>query len=171
MQIFIIRSGNNTHSYKHSFNMFIMIINRKMIAEGKWARSLILWRSQSATSYVTATFHPTIGQCAHQSHSINATPKLGMIPQGTREIIGSHIAQNQNIHNQSNSPLGFTDCPTKPIRNWVLHATKETNQQHMDSLDLPSQYALASNPQSTHLIKHSHTKLLDMSKTFLVAKT
>ena len=35
MQIFIIRSRNNTHSYKHSFNMFIMIINRNMIAEVK----------------------------------------------------------------------------------------------------------------------------------------
>ena len=33
-----------------------------------------------ATSYVAATFHPTIGQCAHQSLSSTDTPKLGMIP-------------------------------------------------------------------------------------------
>ena len=34
------------------------------VAEVKWTRSLILWRTRSATSYVAATFHPTIGQRA-----------------------------------------------------------------------------------------------------------
>ena len=38
-----------------------------------------------ATSYVVATFHPTIGQRAHQSLSNTATPELGMIPQGIRK--------------------------------------------------------------------------------------
>ena len=62
-----------------------------------------------------------------------------MIPQGTREITSSDIAQNQNIHSQANTPLGFTDCPAKPIINWVLQGAKETNQQHMGSLDLHNQ--------------------------------
>ena len=44
-----------------------------------------LIRTRSATSYVAATFHPTIGQRAHQSLSNAATPELGMIPQGLRE--------------------------------------------------------------------------------------
>ena len=35
-----------------------------------------------ATSYIAATFHPTIGQHAHQYLSNAATPKLGMIPLG-----------------------------------------------------------------------------------------
>ena len=52
-----------------------------------------------ATSYVAATFHPTIGHCGHQSLSNTATPELGMIPQGTRKITGSHIAKT--IHPQS----------------------------------------------------------------------
>ena len=43
-----------------------------------------LIRTCPATSYVAATFHPTIGQCAHQSLSNTATPKMGMIPQGIR---------------------------------------------------------------------------------------
>ena len=94
-----------------------------------------------------------------------------MIPQGTKEITSSHIAQNQIIHNQANTPLGFTDCPTKPIINWVLQAAKATSQQYMGSLDLSSQATLASNTQSTHLIKHNHTQLLDMNKTFLGTKT
>ena len=95
--------------------------------------------SWPTTSYVIATFHQTIGQCAHQSLSITATPELGMILQGIKEITGSHIAQNKNIDSQSNTPLGFTDCPAKPIINWVLQAAKETIQQHMGFLDLSSE--------------------------------
>ena len=52
-----------------------------------------LIRTHPTTSYVTAMFHPTIGQHAHQSLSNTATPKLGMIPQGIRVKIGLHIAK------------------------------------------------------------------------------
>ena len=56
---------------------------------------LILKEVHPVTSYVTATFHPTIGQCSHQSLSNNATPELGMIPQGIRETLaGSHVAKD-----------------------------------------------------------------------------
>ena len=41
-------------------------------------------RTHPATSYIVATFHPTIGQHAHQSLNNTATPELGMIPQGIR---------------------------------------------------------------------------------------
>ena len=43
-----------------------------------------LIRTRPATSYVIATFHPTIGQHANQSLSNTATPELGMIPQGNK---------------------------------------------------------------------------------------
>ena len=46
---------------------------------------LILKEACLATIYVAATFHPTVGQCAHQSLSKNSTLELGMIPQGSRE--------------------------------------------------------------------------------------
>ena len=39
---------------------------------------LILKRICPATSYVVAMFHPTIGQCAHQSLSNTSTLELGM---------------------------------------------------------------------------------------------
>ena len=81
----------------HAFLMFILI-HKQFIEEIKYTIILIWKRSWPATSYVAATFYPTIGQCAHQSLSITATLEFGMIPQGTREITGSHIAQNQNIH-------------------------------------------------------------------------
>ena len=55
---------------------------------------LSLWRSCFATSYITATLHPTIGQHAPQSLKNAATPELGMIHQGIRELAGLHIAKD-----------------------------------------------------------------------------
>ena len=46
-----------------------------------------------ATSYIAATFHPTICQHAHQSLSNTATLELGMIPEGVRVKVGFHIAK------------------------------------------------------------------------------
>ena len=43
-------------------------------------QTYLLMKNSPATSYVAATFHPTIGQFAHQSLSNAATPELGMIP-------------------------------------------------------------------------------------------
>ena len=65
--------------YIQAFNMFIIIHKTNTVARIKYKIILILKRSWPATNYVAATFHPTIGQCAHQSLSIIATPKLGMI--------------------------------------------------------------------------------------------
>ena len=51
-----------------------------------------LVRNHPATSYVSATFHPTIGQRANQSLNNTTTPELGMITQGIRVNAGLHIA-------------------------------------------------------------------------------
>ena len=64
-----------------------------------------LIRTHLATSYVTATFHPAIGQRAHQSLSNATTPELGMIPQGTRE--------QQAYMQQNHTPT------VKPTHSWV----------------------------------------------------
>ena len=53
-----------------------------------------LIRTCPATSYVAATFHPNIGQRAHQSLSNTATPKLGMVSPRNKEQAGLHIAKN-----------------------------------------------------------------------------
>ena len=53
-----------------------------------------------AASYIAATFHPTIGQRAHQSLSNAATPELGMIPPRIRVNAGLHIAEGHNHPNQ-----------------------------------------------------------------------
>ena len=58
-----------------------------------------LIRTRPATSYVVATFHPTIGQRAHQSLCNTATHELGMIPQGIRVKEGLHIAK---VHQSAN---------------------------------------------------------------------
>ena len=61
-----------------TFIMFMTIYKENTIAELN-TRILSLRISFPATSYVAATFHPTIGQCAPYSLSITATPELGMI--------------------------------------------------------------------------------------------
>ena len=64
-----------------------------MVAEVKMDKITYLYgKNRSATSYVAATFHPTIGQRAPQSLNNAATPELGMILQGIRELAGLHIA-------------------------------------------------------------------------------
>ena len=64
-----------------------------------------------ATSYVATMFHPTIGQCAHQSLSTTATPELGMIPtRNKRTLAGSHIAKYISKFSQYKIQLGLSGC-------------------------------------------------------------
>ena len=85
MQSSFRHSGNIIHLGQHSFNRFIIFINIIYSCRSKMDRSLILWKLRSATSYIAATFHPTIGQCAHQSLSNTSMPELGMIPTRIKE--------------------------------------------------------------------------------------
>ena len=64
MQLSIRHSGNIIHLSKHSFNMFIMFINRIYNCKSKIGKITYLMKTPFATSYVAAMFHPTIGQCA-----------------------------------------------------------------------------------------------------------
>ena len=62
-----------------------------------------------ATNYVAATFHPTIGQCAHQSLSTTATLELGMIPTRNKgTLAGSHIAKYIWKFSQAKLQLGLS---------------------------------------------------------------
>ena len=76
-----------------------------IIAEVKQSEVLIYWWiTHPVTSYVNATFHPTIGQRAHQSLRNTAHPKLGMIPQGIR----NQQAYTQTKYtNQPANTVGF----------------------------------------------------------------
>ena len=68
-------------------------------------QTYLLMNNSPTTSYVAATFLPTIGQLAHQYLSNAATPELGMIPQGLRgQIAGLHIAKG---HKQQTNTAGF----------------------------------------------------------------
>ena len=69
---------------------------------------LILEEACPITSYVDATFHPTIGQCAHQSLSTIATPELGMIPARNKgTLAGLHIAKDMSKFSQAKTTFGF----------------------------------------------------------------
>ena len=83
--------------------MFIIIHKTNPVAGIKYKRILILKRIWSATSHVTATFHPTIGQCDHQSLSNTATPEMGIRDKG--KLASSHIAKDTQF-SQANT-VGF----------------------------------------------------------------
>ena len=53
--------------------MFI-IHKTNTVAEMKYTMNAYLEKKLPTTSYVAATFHPTIGHCAHQSLSNTITP-------------------------------------------------------------------------------------------------
>ena len=79
-----------------------------------------------ATSYVIATFHPTIGQCSHQSLSTTATPELGMIPirnNGTLE--GSHVAKDISKLSQAKTTFGFIRIPRR-WESWTAKLVSST---------------------------------------------
>ena len=80
----------------------------------------LLMKNSPATSYVATTFHPTIGQRAHQSLSNAATPELGMIPPRIRVIAGLHIAKG---HNQSNQHRWVYQA----FNNWPSQHSPKTN--------------------------------------------
>ena len=89
-------------------------------------------RTRPATSYVAATFHPTIGQCAHQSLSNTATPELGMITQGLREQVGLHIAKGHKSASQHSWFYQAINISAKP-------AQSKGKPLHTSSKRIPSQ--------------------------------
>ena len=113
----------------HSFNTFILFIihktsnihhvhgslSIKYIAEIKHTRILILKKRCPAISYVVAIFHPTIGQCAHQSFSSTATLELGMIPTRNKRTTCLHTQQDHT-------------STVKPTHSWVSQTAKATSQ-------------------------------------------
>ena len=80
-----MKSTVEEKTFIQAFSMFIVIHKKNIVAEIKYKGILILKGIWLATSYVAATFHPTIGQCAHQSLNTTTTLEMGMIPQVTRE--------------------------------------------------------------------------------------
>ena len=76
-------SYKDAQSFKQSAeaNIDIPAFNINMNYRDEVNNSTYLLKKNSpATSYLAATFHPTIGQLAHQSLSNTTTPELGMIP-------------------------------------------------------------------------------------------
>ena len=83
-------SESNTKTFP-AFIMFIISHNTVYKLQRRSNSSTyLLMKNPPATSYVVATFHPTIGQRAHQSLSNTATPELGMIATRNKETKQAH---------------------------------------------------------------------------------
>ena len=105
MHISTTYSGSNTHTIP-AFHMFIITHWHQYIncRDEVTSSTYLSMKNSPATNYVVAMFHPTIGQCAHQSLSNAATLELGMIPPRIRVNAGLHIARG---HNRQPTQLGF----------------------------------------------------------------
>ena len=125
--------------------MFIIIHLSKYKCKDLNTRILILEEACPATNYVTAMFHPTIGQCAHQSLSNTSTPKLCMIPtrnKGTLAI--SQIAKD------------ITRIQPSKHR-WVYQATKELERLTAKLVSSNTELWTPA-PDWAWILKHLHTQ-------------
>ena len=96
---------------------------------------LILEEACPATIYVAATFHPTIGQCSHQSLSNTATPELGMIPTRNKgTLVDSHIAKD--ITRTQPSQHGWVYQATKELERLTAKPVSSTPDLWPPALDL-----------------------------------
>ena len=88
----------------------------------------LLMKNSPATSYVATTFHPTIGQRAHQSLSNTTTPKLGMIPPRIRVNAGLRIAK---VHQAAKpTPMGLSGHQQTVQASTVRRPTTAYTQQN-----------------------------------------
>ena len=111
MQLFIIHSGSNIHSYKHSFDMFITFINRKCDCRSKIDKITYLiknsFRNQLRRCNVPPNHRPVCSLISQQ----RCHPRAGHDSPRNSEQAGLHIAKDtQNIAKTTqlglSSPLG-----------------------------------------------------------------
>ena len=110
----------NIHLFKHATCSSYSSINKyKCRYEIVKNNHLII--TCPATNYVAATFHPTIGQCAHQYLSNASTPNMGMIPTWNKGTTSSsHIAKYTSKFSQAKTKFGFI----RLLRSWKDWTTK-----------------------------------------------
>ena len=126
---------------------------------------IFCWGARPATSYVAATFHPTIGQLAHQSLSNAATPELGMIPPRIRVNAGLHITKGIQSANQTQLGLTGLQQSAKP-------AQSEDQPLHTRSKTIPSQSCEESKTTSdSPKQKVRHSSILQGNSELFLALT
>ena len=97
---------------------------------------LILKEACPRTNYVTATFHPTIGQCAHQSLRNIVTLELGMIStrnKGARTH--SHIAKEVSEYSQEKIAFWFIKL-LRRSKGWIVKLISSTIELWTPTQDL-----------------------------------
>ena len=103
--------------------------------EIKYTQDTYLEKSFPTTSYVVATFHPTIGQCAHQSLSNTATLELGMIPTRNKgTLVGSHIAKG--ISKFSQSKQSWVYQAAREVEGWIAKLVSSITKLWTPALDM-----------------------------------
>ena len=135
------------NSFIQAFIMFIIIYqaNRYSCRKSNTQEILILKGACLATNYVATTFHPTIGQWAHQSLSGTATPEMGMIPTRNMETLeDSHITKDTT--------------KTQPSQHsWVYQAAKELERMTAKLVSSTTELWTPA-PDLAWILEHLHTQ-------------
>ena len=124
------------------------------VAEIKHKRYLSWEEACLATSYVDATFHPTIVQCAHQSLSSTSTPELGMIPtrkKGT--TTDSHISIYTSKLSQAKNSWVYQ--ARREMEGWIAKLVSSTTELWTPTQDL------------AWISQHQHTQHKEASPSML----
>jgi len=127
-------NGRKTHSIQ-AFIMFLLIYKIDTVARIETQEILILKEAFRATSYVATTFHPTIGQCAHQSLNDTATPELGMVPTRNKGTLAdSHIAKDTTKYQPSQQ--SWVDRAAKELERLTAKLVSSTTELSTSAPDL-----------------------------------
>ena len=125
------------------------------VAEIKHRRYLSWEEACPETSYVAATFHPTIEKCAHESLENTATPELAMIPTRNKgTTTGSHIAKDVLKSSQAKTTFGFIRLLGR-WNGWIDKLVSSTTSLWKPTQDL------------AWISKHLHTKHKEASPSLL----
>ena len=111
---------NSTHQACSSY--FIKQIQMQRLTQ----RYLYLKEVFSITSYFATTFHPTIGQCAHQYLNSTATLEMGMIPTRNKEHQQAHTQTILQPNSAKQTQLGLSGC--KQTSKYTARFIKLINQ-------------------------------------------
>ena len=127
MQLFIICNGNNIHSYKNSFNIFITFINRKYDCRSKIDKITYLmknsFRNQLRRCNVPPNHRPACSLISQQHYH----PRVGHDSPRNKEQAGLHITKDtQNTAKPTQLGLSshqqiiqaYTVGFVRPTRSW-----------------------------------------------------
>ena len=130
MQLFIIQSGSNTHSYKNSFNMFITFTNRKYDCRSKIDKTTYLMKNSFHNQLRRYNIPPNHRPACSLISQQRCHPRVGHYSPRNKGTSRLTHSQGYTKHSQANT-VGFI----MPLRSWKrLNANMVSSLQSQEHL-------------------------------------